>query len=260
MNGCSMTGIGSYTYMQNACIDLYGSNININNVTGRGQITGLYLADGSLAVIKGTCCGPIINAAGGHVIGDYSLDGATVEKPTVSTSSAFSASTCVTWQSTYGSTWKKITSSVGTKVESRHSTTSSGFDYRAGWWVLDTGTAIKTALSGKTISKATVTIRRNDTNSDARVCHLCYHSMADTKMNGYDGSASGIGSITGYGIMTQIGTYTLAASTETVITLPSSVYAKLKDGTIRGFGLVDNGTDYRQIMCDNSCTLTVTYT
>lgn len=260
MNGCSMTGIGSYTYMQNACIDLYGSNININNVTGRGQITGLYLADGSLAVIKGTCCGPTINAAGGHVIGDYSLDGTTVEKPTVSTSSAFSASTCVTWQSTYGSTWKKITSSVGAKVESRHSTTSSGFDYRAGWWVLDTGTAIKTALSGKTISKATVTIRRNDTNSDARVCHLCYHSMVDTKMNGYDGSASGIGSITGYGIMTQIGTYTLAASTETVITLPSSVYAKLKDGTIRGFGLVDNSTDYRQIMCDNSCTLTVTYT
>lgn len=260
MNGCSMTGIGSYTYMQNACIDLYGSNININNVTGRGQITGLYLADGSLAVIKGTCCGPAINASGGHVIGDYSLDGTTVEKPTVSTSSAFSASTCVTWKSTYGSTWKKITSSVGTKVESRHSTTSSGFDYRAGWWVLDTGTSIKTALSGKTISKATVTIRRNDTNSDARVCHLCYHSMADTKMNGYDGSASGIGSITGYGIMTQIGTYTLAASTETVITLPSSVYAKLKDGTIRGFGLVDNSTDYRQIMCDNSCTLTVTYT
>ena len=260
MNGCSMTGIGSYTYMQNACIDLYGSNININNVTGRGQITGLYLADGSLAVIKGTCCGPAINATGGHVIGDYTLDGTTVDKPTVSTSSTFTASTCVTWQSTYGSTWKKITDSVGTKVESRHSTTSNGFDYRTGWWVLDTGTSIKTALSGRTISKATITIKRNDTNSDTRKCHLCYHSMTNTKMNGYDGAASGIGSITGHGIMTEIGSYNLNPSAETVITLPSSVYTKLQDGTIKGFGLVDNATDYRQIMCDNTCTLTVVYT
>lgn len=259
-----ITGIGSYTQPRHTSITVLNSICGICNCSGGGTTVGVSVSDGGLAILRGTIPGASVNRGTGYILGtlntDYTMSGATPTPPAVIKSSTFSASTCVTWQSTYGSTWKKITSSVGTKVESRHSTTSSGFDYRAGWWVLDTGTAIKTALSGKTISKATVTIRRNDTNSDARVCHLCYHSMVDTKMNGYDGSASGIGSITGYGIMTQIGTYTLAASTETVITLPSSVYAKLKDGTIRGFGLVDNSTDYRQIMCDNSCTLTVTYT
>lgn len=264
LESCEVSGYGSHTTPRHTSIVVKRSICCVRNCTGGGTGAGVYVQNNGLAVLRGTIPGGSVNRADGYILGtlntDYTMSGATPTPPAVIKSSTFSASTCVTWQSTYGSTWKKITSSVGTKVESRHSTTSSGFDYRAGWWVLDTGTAIKTALSGKTISKATVTIRRNDTNSDARVCHLCYHSMVDTKMNGYDGSASGIGSITGYGIMTQIGTYTLAASTETVITLPSSVYAKLKDGTIRGFGLVDNGTDYRQIMCDNSCTLTVTYT
>lgn len=264
LESCEVSGYGSYTTPRHSPIVVKRSTCCIRDCTGGGNMQGVAVQNCGLAVLRGTIPGGSVSRGNGYILGtintDYTMSGSTPTPPAVIKSSTFSASTCVTWQSTYGSTWKKITSSVGTKVESRHSTTSSGFDYRAGWWVLDTGTAIKTALSGKTISKATVTIRRNDTNSDARVCHLCYHSMADTKMNGYDGSASGIGSITGYGIMTQIGTYTLAASTETVITLPSSVYAKLKDGTIRGFGLVDNATDYRQIMCDNSCTLTVTYT
>ena len=182
------------------------------------------------------------------------------EKPTVSQTATFTRSTWCTWECISRSLWKRL--SVDVVVQSRGWSGLSnkelypnGFCKRAGWWVLDTGTAIKDTLSGKTISRATITIRR-DACSETYKVELAYHSVTNCNLNGYSVSAD-------YNIANQlisIGLYDVKGDSDTVIDLPSSLYSKLQDGTIKGFGLLNNGTYFKDVYCDGTCTLNVTYT
>lgn len=257
LRDCKISGIDSVDKIQGYGVEVYASFLAARNCTGTATSGGLELYMGAVAALTGTFFGPTINAGAGTVIGNYTLDGSTVAKPPVATSKTYTSKACISWMSTSGSRWREVSGSSGQKVESRNSTTSSGFDYRCGWWVLDTGTAIKTDLAGKTITKATLTITRIDIYGDTRTCDLAYHKVTDTKMAGYSGS---IASYTPRGNqLFSLGTFNLAPSAPTVITLPSSVYPLLQNGTIKGFGLLNNSTHYKTIMCDSSCTLTVNY-
>ncbi len=254
---CQISGIDSVDKIHGYGVEVYCSMLVALSCTGTATSGGLVLSMGSVAALSGSFFGPTINTGGGVCIGSYTLDGSTVAKPPVATSKTYTSKACISWMSTSGSRWREVSGSSSQKVESRNSTTSSGFDYRCGWWVLDTGTAMKTDLAGKTITKATLTITRNDIYSDTRTCDLAYHKVTDTKMAGYSGS---IASYTPRGNqLFSIGTFNLAPSAPTVITLPSSMYSLLQNGTIKGFGLLNNSTHYKTIMCDSSCTLTVNY-
>lgn len=260
LNNCTITGIGSYDKPQDACLFVNGGVLTSNNTTGVSNNKGVGVYNGSLAVLKGTCPGPSIYAPSGTVLGSYTVDGTVAEKPTVSQTATFTPSTWCTWECISGSLWKRL--SVDVVVQSRgwsglnnKTLYPNGFCKRAGWWVLDTGTSIKSALSGKTISRATITIRRDECSETYKV-QLAYHRVTNCNLNGYSVSAD-------YNIANQlisIGLYDVKGDSDTVIDLPSSLYSKLQDGTIKGFGLLNNGTYFKDVYCDGTCTLNVTYT
>ena len=104
--------------------------------------------------------------------------------------------------------------------------------------------------------RPTVIINRTNTG-EAYKLTLAYHGVTNCDLNGYSVSAD-------YNIANQlisIGVYDISAdSGQVIIDLPSSLYSKLKDGTIKGFGLLNNGTYFKDVYCDGTCTLNVTYT
>lgn len=260
LHNCSITGAGSSNKPADWAIIVAGGILTSNNTTGIAT-QGIYVADGALASLNGTCPGPGIYAPYGTVIGNYTIDGAAVEKPPTIQTATFTPSTWCTWECISGSLWKRITVNVSVQSRSWSGLNNkklypNGFCKRAGWWVLDTGTSIKDTLSGKTISKATVIINRTNTG-EAYKLTLAYHGVTNCDLNGYSVSAD-------YNIANQlisIGVYDISAdSGQVIIDLPSSLYSKLQDGTIKGFGLLNNGTYFKDVYCDGTCTLNVTYT
>ena len=261
LSDCQISGIGNYAKPQNYAICVANGFLSCNNTYGLGTAGGVYGQAGSLIALNGTCPGPSVVATGATVVGNYTVDGAVIDVPVVEQSSTFTASTWCTWECISGSLWKRITVNVSVQSRSWSGLNNknqypNGFCKRAGWWVLDTGTSIKDTLSGKTISKATVIINRTNTG-EAYKLNLAYHGVTDCNLNGYSVSAD-------YNIANQlksIGVYDISAdSGQVIITLPSSLYSKLQDGTIKGFGLLNNGTYFKDVYCDGTCTLNVTYT
>ena len=257
---CSIAGAGSSDKPADWAIIVAGGFLTSSNTTGIAT-QGIYVTNGSLASLNGTCPGPGIYAPYGTVIGNYTVDGAVVEKPPTIQTATFTPSTWCTWECISGSLWKRITVDVSVQSRSWSGLNNTNlypnrFCKRAGWWVLDTGTSIKDTLSGKTISKATVIINRTNTG-EAYKLTLAYHGVTNCNLNGYSVSAD-------YNIANQlisIGVYDISAdSGQVIIDLPSSLYSKLQDGTIKGFGLLNNGTYFKDVYCDGTCTLNVTYT
>ena len=257
---CSIAGAGSSDKPADWAIIVAGGFLTSSNTTGIAT-QGIYVTNGSLASLNGTCPGPGIYAPYGTVIGNYTVDGTVVEKPPTIQTATFTPSTWCTWECISGSLWKRITVNVSVQSRSWSGLNNknqypNGFCKRAGWWVLDPGTSIKDTLSGKTISKATVIINRTNTG-EAYKLTLAYHGVTNCNLNGYSVSAN-------YNIANQlisIGVYDISAdSGQVIIDLPSSLYSKLQDGTIKGFGLLNNGTYFKDVYCDGTCTLNVTYT
>lgn len=256
---CRIAGVGSYEKPQEYAIVVVGGFLSSYNTYGVAA-GGVYALNGSFVALGGVSPGPFHSIVGANIVGNYTIDGTVAEKPTVSQTATFTPSTWCTWECISRSLWKRL--SVDVVVQSRSwsglnnkTQYPNGFCKRAGWWVLDTGTAIKDTLSGKTISRATITIRR-DACSETYKVELAYHSVANCDLNGYSVSAD-------YNIANQlisIGLYDVKGDSDTVIDLPSSLYSKLQDGTIKGFGLLNNGTYFKDVYCDGTCTLNVTYT
>lgn len=261
VSDCQISGIGNYAKPQNYAICVTNGFLSCNNTYGLGTAGGVYGQAGSLMALNGTCPGPSVVANGATVVGNYTVDGAVIDVPVVEQSSTFTASTWCTWECISGSLWKRITVDVSVQSRSWSGLNNTNlypnrFCKRAGWWVLDTGTSITDTLRGKTISKATVIINRTNTG-EAYKLNLAYHGVTNCDLNGYSVSAD-------YNIANQlisIGVYDISAdSGQVIIDLPNSLYSKLQDGTIKGFGLLNNGTYFKDVYCDGTCTLNVTYT
>lgn len=260
LSNCQISGIGNYAKPQDYAICVHNGFLSCNNTYGVGTAGGIYGISGSLIALDGTCPGPSIVATGATVVGNYTFDGAVIDVPVVEQSSTFTASTWCTWECKSGNLWKKAT--IDAKVESLQSsyinpgTGSVMHTKRAGWWVIDTGTAIQNALSGKTISRATLMIKRTNGSTGTYKIELAYHSVTACTLNGYTDQASYV--ITNQ--LISIGLFDINGDSETIIELPSDLYSKLQDGTIKGFGLLNNGTYNKSVMCDGTCTLNVIYT
>ena len=262
---CEFTGVGSYSQPRHECVASVGGLTSIYNCTGGGTQCSVSVLNGAVVALQGTIPGASIYRASGYVLGtpgtDYTFSGAVPVPPVVTKTATFTPSTWCTWECISGSLWKRVTVNVSVQSRSWSGLNNkkqypNGFCKRAGWWVLDTGTSIKDTLSGKTISKATVIINRTNTG-EAYKLTLAYHGVTNCNLNGYSVSAD-------YNIANQlisIGVYDISAdSGQIIIDLPSSLYGKLQDGTIKGFGLLNNGTYFKDVYCDGTCTLNVTYT
>ena len=121
-----------------------------------------------------------------------------------------------------------------------------------GIWIYNASdiTALQSAISGKTVEVATVTIKRADAyGTDGKTVRLWYHDKT-AKPSGSWPSA----------IFTDCGlTAAVDRGKSVTFTLTSDLITKLKNGTIKGFGISSmKNTDLMQF--DSSvCDLTVIY-
>lgn len=135
--------------------------------------------------------------------------------------------------------------------------------YMAGIWTLQNPGTIRSTLADKTIISATVTITRTATNGSttgARNIVLYYHNLpsvigytdqCDPFKNSNNSSDKYVdcGCPSQYIGLNETGTFEL----------PSSLYTKLKDGTIKGFGVGMNHPNNSFFFNPYGCVLKVTY-
>lgn len=130
--------------------------------------------------------------------------------------------------------------------------------YYAGLWILSNPATIASTLSGKTISAATVMIKRTASLGTANAsAHVKLYAHALTAR---PSSAAPASQLSDTGL-----TATCGNGEEVTFTLTNAQCALLQSGGIKGFGLCtwyDSAVDGRPYMRfeKSACTLTVTYT
>lgn len=141
---------------------------------------------------------------------------------------------------------------------------SSDKRYMAGIWVFSDADTIQTTLAGATIKKATVSLTRSGANGadSGNVVKPYYHNLRPADVGTYAGqcdpwSLSGSSGDKYYdcGCPEQ---YIAFGATGT-FELPQSMYAKLQDGSVKGFGIgMNHASPFFQFV-PQGCVLTVTY-
>lgn len=123
--------------------------------------------------------------------------------------------------------------------------------YMFGVWLFADGmSALRTAISGKTVEAATLTLKRADAYGvDGSTVHLFYHSK--TSVASSDRPSE---------ILTSTGLSAKVDRGKTVtFTLTSDLIAKLQSGAIQGFGLSSAGSTELMQFDGAVCDLTVVY-
>ena len=104
-------------------------------------------------------------------------------------------------------------------------------------------------VKGKTISKVTISITRNDGGSSSAVGLV-------VKSHGYSGRPSGAPTF-----RTTAGTLSLATgATDTLTITNSTILNEISSGTVKGFGIQATYDSSHYAVCSGSCTVKITYT
>lgn len=123
--------------------------------------------------------------------------------------------------------------------------------YMFGVWLYEDGlSGLRTAISGKTVEAATLTLKRADAYGvDGSTVHLFYHSKTGVVSSDRPSE-----------ILTSTGLSAQVDRGKTVtFTLTSDLIAKLQNGTIQGFGLSSAGSTELMQFDGTVCDLTVVY-
>ena len=231
------------------------------NVNAKGSIPAGPSSDGTGYTDNGypfTCAGTVTPVVSGGTVPDPVTEVTT----TWTSSGGYYCSSYKTgvesWQGR-GTGWK----GDGT-YNLRMGYNSSDQKYMAGIWVFSDFATIASTLASATIKKATVSLKRSGANgtTSGAVVKPYYHNLRPADVSSYSGQCdpwaiSGSSGDKYYDC--ECTPQYIAFSATGTFELPSSLYSKLKDGSIRGFGIGMNHESPFFQFVPNGCTLTVTY-
>ena len=136
--------------------------------------------------------------------------------------------------------------------------------YMAGLWIFADADTIATTLAGATITKATVSLTRTGANgsSSGTVVKPYWHGLTSSTIGNYAAQCDPWG-ISGSSSDTYLSCGSEAQYVDfgetATFELPSAMYAKLQDGSVKGFAIgMNHPTQFFQFLKEG-CVLTVTY-
>ena len=289
-------GEGSYAYLHNCQIDrtqiavyVEHAHLDIRNCRGGAYSTdettaanltnGVEIsADGGYVNARGTIpAGPDSSGTGYDANGfPFTCSGSVAQA--VSSSGAPGPVTEVTstWTSSAGyycSSYRTGTDSwqsrgTGWKGDGTYNLrmgyNSSDQKYMAGIWIFSDADTIASTLSGMTIKKATLSLTRSGAGgaTSGAVVTPYYHGLTAATVGSYAGQCdpwAAVASSTDKYYPCGCPSQFIAFSATGTYELPGTLYSKLQDGTIKGFGIGMNHQSPFFQFVPTGCVLTVTY-
>lgn len=282
MHNCQIDRTQAAVYVEHAHLDIRncrGGAYSTDETTAANLTNGIIISpDGGYVNARGTIPAGPDSAGTGYDANGYPFTCSGSVAQAVSSSGAPGPVTDAT--STWTSSAGYYCSSYKTGVESwqgrgtgwkgdgtynlRMGYNSSDQKYMAGIWVFDDFATIASTLANATIKKATVSLKRSGANgtTSGAVVKPYYHNLRPADVSSYSGQCdpwaiSGSSGDKYYDC--ECTPQYIAFSATGTFELPSSLYSKLKDGSIRGFGIGMNHESPFFQFVPNGCTLTVTY-
>ena len=285
---------GSYAYIANCLIEqtqtavyVEHAHLDIINCTGGAFSTdettvanlteGVVIsADGGYVNAKGTIPAGPDSTGTGYEDNGYPftcsgtvspvVSGGTPPPPVTEVTSTWTASGgyyCQSYQTGTESYQGRATGWKGSTYSPRMGYYSSDQKYTAGLWIFSDAATIATTLAGATIKKATVSLTRSGSGgaSSGTVIKPYYHNLTTATIGNFAGRNDPWNIGTSDDVYTDClcdAQYIAPGSTGT-FELPSSMYSKLQDGSVKGFAVgMDHDRPYF-LFSPYGCTLTVTY-